>query len=220
MEQIIYNTKGKEAGKINLPEEIFSVKWNADLVYQVAVSMQANKRAGTANTKDRSEVTATGKKPWKQKGTGRARHGSRVSPIWVGGGIAHGPRSEKDYSKKINKKMRAKALFVALSEKLRKGKILFVDNLNVGEIKTKLAASAISSLGQIKGFERLEKPRKVIAHFAIPKIDITTKKSLRNLDKITFSDAKDLNVVDVLNREYLVVTDPEVFVSIMQERNK
>jgi len=93
MKLAIYDKKGKEIEKVDLPAEIFDVPFNADLVHQVAVSMASSARSNTAHAKDRSEVSGGGKKPWKQKGTGRARHGSRRSPIWVGGGTTHGPRN-------------------------------------------------------------------------------------------------------------------------------
>ncbi len=119
LEATIYNQKGASAGSITLPKSVFGAKWSADLVHQVVVAMQANQRSGTAHTKDRSEVRGGGKKPWAQKGTGRARHGSSRSPIWVGGGVTFGPRTEKDYSQKINKKMANKALGVLLSKKMK-----------------------------------------------------------------------------------------------------
>jgi len=122
MKATIYNTKGTKAGDIDLPEEVFGLDMNESLVHQVYVSMMSNKRSNIAHTKDRSDVSGGGKKPWKQKGTGRARVGSNRSPIWIGGGITFGPRNDKNFKKKINKKMKSKALFTVLSQKMRDGR--------------------------------------------------------------------------------------------------
>jgi ribosomal protein L4 len=122
MTHTVYTTDGKQKGTIDLPDTIFAQKWNADLVHQVATSIMSNARAATAHTKDRGEVSGGGKKPWKQKGTGRARHGSSRSPIWVGGGVAHGPRNDKSYTKKINAKMKVKALLLCSLRSFEKEK--------------------------------------------------------------------------------------------------
>src|SRR3989344_5995453 len=151
MQAIIYNQKGNEAGKIELPAKVFAAKWRADLVHQVVEGMRSNSRAGTADTKGRGEVRGGGRKPWRQKGTGRARHGSIRSPIWVGGGVTHGPLKEKNYKRKISKKMRAQALFSVLSKKLEEGEVLFVDTLAMPEIKTKKAAEVMKNLSAVLG---------------------------------------------------------------------
>jgi large subunit ribosomal protein L4 len=208
METVIYNKEGKEAGKLALPEAVFALPYNGDLLHQVMVSMQSNMRAGTAHTKDRSEVRGGGRKPWKQKGTGQARHGSRRSPIWVKGGVAHGPRADKDYSKKINKKMRIKALFVALSQKLRDGKILFVESIDIAEPKTKQAALRLQALSHVAGFDRLADAKKVVAHIVTPAPTDAEKKSFNNINFVSFDALAHLNVLDVVNREYLVIVNP------------
>src|SRR3990167_5936535 len=144
-EATIYNQKGEKSGTYLLPAEIFGLPWNADLVHQIMHSQQLNARANTAHTKDRGDVRGGGKKPWQQKGTGRARHGSRRSPIWKGGGVTHGPRSEKIYARAIPKKMRAKALFMALSKKMKDGEILFVDSFAFSAPKTADAKKAMTA---------------------------------------------------------------------------
>ena len=146
MKAQVFKQDGGKASEITLSENLFGVKWNADLVHEVVVAMQGNARAGTADTKDRGEVRGGGKKPWKQKGTGRARHGSRRSPIWSGGGVAHGPISDKDYSRKINKKAKAKALATVLSKKLSDAEVVFVEGLAFSEPKAAEAKTIIKAL--------------------------------------------------------------------------
>lgn len=136
----VFNREHKKVGTIDLPDKVFGAKWNQALVHQVIVSYTANERNKVAHTKDRSEVRGGGKKPWRQKHTGRARHGSSRSPIWVGGGVTFGPRKEKDFSKKINKKMKRAALYSVLSKKFKNKEIFIVDDLTFGNHKTKLAA--------------------------------------------------------------------------------
>src|SRR3954465_13891851 len=126
MQTEIYNVEGKKAGNITLPENVFGLRWNADLVKQVVDSLLSSQRKNVAHTKNRGEVRGGGKKPWQQKGTGRARHGSSRSPIWVGGGITHGPRNDKNYERLVSKKMKTKALHTLLSRKWKDGEVLFV----------------------------------------------------------------------------------------------
>lgn len=218
IETKIYNKEGKESGKMELPTEIFGLPWNADLVHQVFTSLSSNARANNANTKDRSEVSGTGKKPWKQKGTGRARHGSRRSPIWVGGGVAHGPNSERNYKKKINKKMSAKALFTAISKKFRDGQVLFVDDISSKEIKTKNASASLKALGKIEGFDRLMGSKKTVAYIALPTRDENVSKSFNNIPYVEIADLRNMNLLDVLNRRYLVIVNPKESVDLLSSK--
>ncbi len=214
----IYSVEGKEAGSIALPEAVFGVAWNPDMVHEVVTGMQANARAGTAHTKDRSEVRGGGKKPWKQKGTGRARHGSRRSPIWSGGGIAHGPRSDKDYSVKINKKVRAKALASVLSKKFTDNEVIFVDALAMTEPKTKAAKAVLASLATAAGQAQLATKRKNAAVVVLSSRDLATEKSFRNFGNIEVVQAKDINPVDLLTYKYVVVSHPVATVEILAGR--
>jgi large subunit ribosomal protein L4 len=208
METQIYNQKGKSVGKLELPESIFGLPWNGDLVHQVVTAMQANARTPVAHTKFRGEVSGTTKKPWKQKGTGRARHGSTRSPIWVGGGVAHGPRNEKSYEQKINKKMKVKALFTVLSEKLRKGQILFVEELKLKDIKTKDAVSVIGDLSKIAGFEKIVGGKKANTYITVPAKNETLKKSFGNIKTVELDEVRNINPVDLLAFRYIIISQP------------
>ena len=209
MKTDIYNQKGEKAGSLELPKAVFGLPWNDDLMHQVVVSAQANKRAPIAHTKGRGDVSGGGKKPWRQKGTGRARHGSIRSPIWVGGGVAHGPTKEKDYSKKINKKMNKKAIFTALSQKLRDNEILFLDKIVLGRTKTKDAAEILKSVSKIKGFEKLAAKRKNKALLALPKKDAEAIRSFRNIPGMEIFETRNLNVLDLLTYKYLIISNPK-----------
>jgi large subunit ribosomal protein L4 len=220
MKATVYNTKGKEAGEIELPEALFAVKRNDVLLKQVLLAMQANARVSVAHTKGRGEVRGGGKKPWKQKGTGRARHGSIRSPIWRGGGTTHGPLSEKDYSQKINKKMRAKALAIALSEKLKSGRVLFVDSLSLSAPKSKEAKSILTGLSSVKGFDMLSNRRKNSALVLLGKKDEAAVKSFRNMGNVMIDEVRNTNPVDVMTYRYLVVVEPEASVKTLAARMK
>jgi large subunit ribosomal protein L4 len=218
MESKIYNIKGEEAGKITLPEKVFGAKWRSDLVHQVVESMRSNKRAGTADTKGRGEVRGGGRKPWKQKGTGRARHGSSRSPIWVGGGVAHGPLAEKSYKKIISKKMRAQALFSVLSRKLKDQEIFFVDSLILPEIKTKNAVEVTKNLAKASGWKFLASSTKPKTLFAIHKKNKIIEKSFGNLPQLEISLVQNLNPVDVLNHKYLLIENPIESIKFLEKR--
>jgi len=219
MKNPTYNAKGEKKGEVTLPESVFGLSWNGDLVHQVMHAIQANARAGTADTKGRAEVRGGGKKPWKQKGTGRARHGSSRSPIWSGGGVTHGPLAEKNYKQKVNKKMAQKALATALSAKVKKGHVLFVSALDFGTTpKAKDAAAIVQAFATISGFEKLAKARTPKAVLVVPALDKVLSKSFRNIPQIEISLAKDLNTLDVVNRQYLIVTDAENTVDVLAKR--
>jgi large subunit ribosomal protein L4 len=220
LEATIYSQKGASVGSIALPSNVFGVKWNDDLVHQVMVSMMANKRAGTAHTKDRSEVSGGGKKPWKQKGTGRARHGSSRSPIWTGGGITFGPRNDKDYSKKINKKMRVKALYTVLSRKFAEGHMLFIDTLSLNEIKTKDASAVLSSFSGISGFERIASKKRTAALIALPEHNEVLEKSFANLPGVTVVLTKDLNALSAMSFNSIIVVNPNAAIEGLAAKMK
>lgn len=200
-----YNQNGEEAGQTKLPSEIFDVKMNTDLLHQVAVSQMANRRQASAHTKNRGEVRGGGKKPWRQKGTGRARHGSIRSPIWIGGGVTFGPRKEKVFKKAIPDKIRIKALFMALSAKAKANLLILLDKLEIEEPKTKLMAEILKKL-PCRGKTSL---------IALPKMDKNLILTARNIPKISAIQAKDLNSLDLLSFEYLIM--PKESVKIIKE---
>jgi large subunit ribosomal protein L4 len=215
---VLYTKEGKEHGTVSLPENIFGLPWNAELIHQVTTSMLSNARANTAHVKGRGDVRGGGKKPWRQKGTGRARHGSRRSPLWVGGGTTHGPTSERNYTKKINKKARAKALAVALSQKLRDGQILFVEPLSFTEAKTKTAHTFLSSLAKGSNHPRLTGKKKNAALIALSGKERMAEKSFSNLRGVTVEEARNLNPITVLSSTYLIIENPEKTLKTLTER--
>jgi large subunit ribosomal protein L4 len=218
MDTKVYSIEGKESGTIALPESVFGLAWNPDLVHEVVVSMQSNARLSTAHTKDRGEVRGGGKKPWKQKGTGRARHGSRRSPIWAGGGTAHGPINEKDYSKKINKNARVKALAVTLSKKLADGEMIFVDGLSFAAPKAADAKNVVKALAKGADKATLATKRVNAALIVLASRDENIEKSFRNFGNMEVAQAKDLNPVDLLTYKFVLVADPKNAIAAIQSR--
>ncbi len=218
MDTKIFSQDGKESGKVSLPESVFGVAWNADLMHEVIVSMQSNARAGTAHTKDRSEVRGGGRKPWKQKGTGRARHGSRRSPIWAGGGIAHGPRNDKNYSRKINKNVKSKALAITLSKKYADGEMIFIDALSFSVPKAADAKNVVKALATGASQPTLATKRKNAALILIAKRDENVEKSFQNFGNFEVSLVKDVNPVDLLTYKYVVIADPKASLEVLETR--
>ena len=218
MEVTVYTTEGKAGKKLTLPEDVFGVKWNSDLVAQVLYSQASNRRAGTAHTKDRGEVSGGGKKPWQQKGTGRARHGSSRSPIWRHGGVTHGPRNDKSYKKIVPRGMKNKALYTLLSAKLKQGKILFVDGLGDVSGKTKDALGFMKNLSTVEGFKTLTYKKTNNVYMTTPKTDNTSKRAFRNLPYMTLTNLSHLSPLDLANTRYLVVTDPEATLEVLAKK--
>lgn len=216
----VYDAKGKEARKIDLPVELFGARFNESLVHQVVVSMESNARTPIAHTKGRGDVRGGGRKPWKQKGTGRARHGSRRSPIWVGGGVTHGPTNERDYSKKINKKMRNAALASVLSAKLADGEVLFVDMPDFTEPKTSAAKEALQGFGAVKGFESLKDRKNNAALISLPERNENAEKSFRNMGNVALVETRNLNPVALLQYRYVIIANPEASLDALNERMK
>lgn len=195
MKAPVFDKTGKEIKQILLPKEIFGVKMNTDLVHQVVLSQTANRRHVIAHTKDRSEVRGGGRKPWRQKGTGRARHGSRRSPIWVGGGVTFGPTKDRVFKQKINSAMRKKALLMVLSAKAEANNVLVLEDFKLAETKTKILHQFISKL-PLQGKTAL---------FVLPELDKNIILSTRNLPKVGTIQSRELNILDALSFKYLLL---------------
>jgi large subunit ribosomal protein L4 len=205
----VYNTSGTKTGDIEMPEEVFNLSWNGDLVHQVLSVQRMNRRTPTTHTKDRNEKRGGGAKPWRQKGTGNARHGSRRSPIWRGGGVTHGPRNEKNIRRQVPEKMKRKALRTLLSQKARDGQLLFVDQLNFLEPKTREAKGVLEALSAVDGYEELSSRRRNSALVAVPEGTDAAKKSFRNMGNVALQELRNMNPLDVAQYKYIVVVSPE-----------
>ena len=191
----VHAAKGKKAGTAELPGEIFDVQTNIPLIHQVVVAQLAAARQGTHSTKPRGEVRGGGSKPWRQKGTGRARHGSRRSPIWTGGGTVHGPKP-RDYSQRTPKKMIAAALRGSLSDRARDGQVFVVSELVPGEVpSTRTALETLAQLGELK---------KVLV--VLDRFEEVSWLSLRNVPTIHVLAVDQLNAYDVLVADTVVFT--------------
>lgn len=190
----VHNVDGEQVDEIELSEAVFGRPVHEAVLHEVVVMQLANRRRGTHNTKARSEVRGGGRKPWRQKGTGRARHGTIRSPIWRGGGIVFGPHP-RDYSYRVPKKVKRLALKSALSAKVEGGRILVLDKLDLSVPKTK---EMIRILGNLKAGDS--------ALVITAEKDTNIEKSARNIPEVKSTEARQLNVYDLLNHSHLVIT--------------
>ena len=190
----VYNIEGKKVSDIELADSVFGIEPNEKIVHSVLVNYLANQRQGTSNTKTRAEVAGGGRKPWKQKGTGRARQGSIRSPQWFKGGIALGPKP-RDYSYRVNKKERRLAVRSVLSSKVLENNLVVVDSMNFDAIKTKNMVSALNNL-KIEGKTLIVLPEK----------NENVQKSARNIEGVKTSLVNTINVYDLLKYNKLVLT--------------
>lgn len=204
----LYTAKGEKKGEVTLPESIFGLSSNDTLLHQVYVAISANLRTVIAHTKDRGERRGSGKKPWKQKGTGRARAGAVRNPLWRKGGVAFGPTNARNFSKQTNKKMRRKATLIALSEKLRSEKLRVVDEFSFEGSKTKQFASMLETLSA--------RPGRVLALFAPEEKELM--RVSRNIVKVENVLAQNVSVFDLLNAEYLLLSEKSL--KLLEERSK
>lgn len=195
----VYNQKAEVVGEMDLNDKIFGVKPSIHLLAEAVRIQASNARKGLANTKTRGEVSGGGKKPWKQKGTGRARVGSTRSPIWRHGGVTFGPTSDRNWSLKINKKAKTKALFMSLSDKVTDGRFIIIEGLSLDAAKTK------QFIAVMKAFEdkKVDLGKKQL--FVLPKKDESLIRASRNIPHVTPTFAASLNVTDVLKADSMVI---------------
>ena len=209
----VVNLEGTEVGQIEVSDSIFNTEVKEYLFYEVVKWQLARRRAGTACTKGRSLVAGGGAKPYKQKGTGRARQGSRRAPNHVGGGIVHGPKP-RSYAYSINKKLRRAALRCALSKRAQEGRLVVVRDLGMDEIKTKAAAGIFNTLAADPS---TSKRRSESGHALVlgPRANadeklLNLKRSVQNLPRVNYLAVDGLNLYDVLNHRFLIIREPEV----------
>lgn len=194
----VYNADGVAVSKRELPGVIFNIPVKEDVVHFAVTVQLSNERAGTSHTKTRGEVRGGGKKPWRQKGTGRARHGSIRSPIWKGGGVVFGPRTDRNWGLRINKKVKRAALRMVLSDKAQNGALVLLEELALNASKTKEAVGLLSRLP-------LAAVRKTRVGVVIPLRSPEVSRSMRNLPHVSIVSPHRLNIVELLTCKKLVV---------------
>lgn len=191
----LYTMEGSSAGEVELDAQVFGIEAAPELVQQAVSAQMANRRLALAHAKDRSEVSGGGRKPWRQKGTGRARHGSNRSPLWAGGGVTFGPRNTRNYRKSINAKAKRKALLACLTRKAKDGGVVVLEALTMESPKTKTLTNLVKKLSA-------REPVLVV----LPKASQAVVRSARNVPRMGTILANSLNVVDVLRAGTLLIT--------------
>jgi large subunit ribosomal protein L4 len=186
---------GEKAEDLNLNKDVFGVEIKEELVHQVYVAQASNRRQNLAHTKTRGERAGTGKKPWKQKGTGRARVGTASNPVWRKGGVAFGPRNERNFKKKINKKVNQSAIKMVLSGKLQDKELIVLENSKFENKKTKLVQEFLNKM-KIEG----------TVLWAFDREELENQVASRNLEKVNNIFVDQINVYDMLNVKYLILT--------------
>ncbi|MFA6136130.1 MAG: 50S ribosomal protein L4 [Candidatus Paceibacterota bacterium] len=196
MKVSVYNIDKKEVGNLEVPQKLFDSKWNPELVAQAVEAQRANNRERIAYAKGRGEVRGGGKKPWKQKGTGRARHGSIRSPLWIGGGVTHGPTKEKRYDKKIPQKMKQGAIFSGLSKKYSENNVMVFDSLVINKpLKTKEARNMMVKI--------LEPKESAIV--ILSSSQKSQQRAFRNIPKVNSLSPLSLNIYDILKSKKIII---------------
>ena len=214
----VYNQNAEVIGEMELSQKVFGMKVNNSLVHQAVTTQMANERQVIAHTKDRSEVRGGGRKPWRQKGTGRARHGSSRSPIWIGGGVTFGPRNDRNFKKRINKKMKQNALLMVLSDKAAGDNFIILDKLEVTEFKTKVFNKIITGfetkiLKSKKKETKADAKKKEVKRSFLMIVDKGDEKlscSARNLPGIKLINTENINIVDLLKYKNLILNKAAV----------
>ena len=201
----VYNQSAKEVSELEVSDKVFGLKANEELIHQAVIAQMSNERQVLADTKDRSEVRGGGKKPWKQKGTGRARVGSSRSPLWRGGGVTFGPTSDRNFSVKINKKMKQKALLMVISDKVSNSSFVALDKLELPAFKTKDFNNVLTAIEK----EVLANERRSVLVINSAK-DEKVKYSGRNLAGVEIINLENLNILDVLKYRNLIMTEDAV----------
>ena len=191
----VYNHNNEKVGTVEVSDKVFALKWNPDLVHQALLVQLANRRNIVAHAKGRSEVRGGGKKPWRQKGTGRARHGSIRSPLWKGGGVTHGPLKSKKYGRKINRKAKRLAVTQTLSKRLQDSELKIVDAFDGGISKTRVFAKMLTSIT----------PRPFNALLVAASSNRNIHRMAANIPHIDAISARSLNVYDLLSHKHVIL---------------